>query len=174
MAVFPDLFRDIEMSHEVSENLLQNIEDLVTEKTFPYPGLSDGYPELDGLIRGFQKGLQAFFFKEKTNELWVVFFGGTGTGKSTLFNALCGKTLSATGVERPKTRGPVAFAHRPGSSPEGEFLFSGLQVVHRCLEEADGAPHGGIPGKLLVLGHEREEWSHLVFVDTPDVDSVEV
>jgi hypothetical protein len=173
MAALPDLFRDIEMKHDVSENLLQSFEELETEKTFPYPGLTDGYPELDGLIRGFQKGLQAFFFKERTQDLWVVFFGGTGTGKSTLFNALCGKPLSATGVERPKTLGPVALAHRSGSAPEGKSPLFSLQMVHQSLEEAEVAPREGIPGKVLVLDHERKEWSHLVFVDTPDVDSVE-
>ena len=155
-----------------SANLLQALGELVTEKTFPYPGLTEGYQELDGLIIALQKRLQAFFFKEQTQELWVVLLGGTGTGKSPLFNALCGKALSETGVERPKTRGPVAFAHRPVSSEE-EFLYPGLPAVQQSLEEAEATPNGGIPGKLLVLGHEREEWSHLVFVDTPDVDSVE-
>jgi GTPase SAR1 family protein len=169
----PVLIRDIEMTYEVSENLFQTFTELVMEEAFPFPGLTDGYPELNGLIRRFKKGLQSYLFKEKTNDLWVVFLGGTGTGKSTLFNALCGKTLSATGVERPKTRGPVAYAHRSKSSPEEELIFPGLQVVHQSLEEAEAAPCGGMPGKLMVLSHEREEWSHLVIVDTPDVDSVE-
>lgn len=161
------------MRHEVSENLLNTFEELMTEKAFPYPGLTDGYPELDSLKRDVQKGLQSFFFKEKTHDLWVVFLGGTGTGKSTLFNALCGKTLSATGVERPKTRGPLAYVHRPGASPEWEFPFPGLQIVYQDPEESEAAPRGGEPGELLVMSHEREDWSHLAIVDTPDVDSLE-
>lgn len=162
------------MTYEFSENFFQTFNDLVREDTFPYPGLTDGYLELDGLIKRFKKGLQSFFFKEKTQDLWVVFLGGTGTGKSTLFNALCGKSLSATGVERPKTRGPVAYAHKPVPSAEGQFPFPGLPVVHQSLEEAEAAPLGGMPGKLSLLSHEVDAWSHLVFVDTPDVDSVEV
>jgi hypothetical protein len=34
-------------------------------------------------------------------------------------------------------------------------------------------PAEGTPGRLLLIEHEREEYAHLVFVDTPDLDSVE-
>src|SRR5262245_5880158 len=38
--------------------------------------------------------------------------GGTGTGKSTLLNALAGQRVCAAGdVERPTTRRPVVLAH---------------------------------------------------------------
>jgi hypothetical protein len=38
-------------------------------------------------------------------------FGGTGTGKSSLVNALVGEDVTRTGRERPTTRRPVLIAH---------------------------------------------------------------
>ena len=43
--------------------------------------------------------------------LVVATFGGTGTGKSTLVNALVGEVVSDAGRERPTTRKPVLIAH---------------------------------------------------------------
>lgn len=43
--------------------------------------------------------------------LVVATFGGTGTGKSSLVNALVGKDVSQTGKQRPTTRKPVMLVH---------------------------------------------------------------
>jgi hypothetical protein len=43
----------------------------------------------------------------------VALAGATGSGKSTLFNALTGLDLSETGVRRPTTAKPVACAWQP-------------------------------------------------------------
>ncbi len=44
-----------------------------------------------------------------TAPLVVATFGGTGTGKSSLVNALVGEDVSPSGRERPTTRRPLLF-----------------------------------------------------------------
>ena len=104
--------------------------------------------------------------------LWIVFIGGTGTGKSTVFNSLCGLPLSATGIERPKTRGPIAYAYR-GSSLERGFPIPGIRVRKVSPDAAGERKLTGQLGEILILEHDREEISHWILVDTPDLDSLE-
>ncbi|QDT39376.1 dynamin family protein [Stratiformator vulcanicus] len=47
----------------------------------------------------------------ETVPLIVATFGGTGTGKSSLVNALVGETVTPTGRERPTTRRPTLLIH---------------------------------------------------------------
>ena len=49
--------------------------------------------------------------------LIVAMFGGTGTGKSTLVNALVGQDCTKTGRQRPTTTRPVMIVH-PDTEPE--------------------------------------------------------
>ena len=55
--------------------------------------------------------------------LVVATFGGTGTGKSTLVNALVGRDCTTTGRERPTTLQPVLIAH-----PQIELDAAGLPL----------------------------------------------
>lgn len=99
--------------------------------------------------------------------LWIVFLGGTGTGKSTVFNLLCGQNVSRVGLERPMTSGPVLFAH---SSLD---LAPFLPFFLPRLQEVDGS--SGVRGAADTLSrvdHDRGELAHLVLVDTPDLDSL--
>jgi GTPase SAR1 family protein len=137
-----------------------------------YAGLMPNAEETRRLSQDFLKRLAAFSYKKRAPYAWVLFVGGTGTGKSTLFNAFCGKPLSQTGVERPKTQGPVVYAHH-GCAIEKGFPFRSIRLERRSSTDESGGPLGGWPGDLLILEHCREEWSHLVVVDTPDLDSVE-
>ncbi len=58
-------------------------------------------------------------------------FGGTGTGKSSLVNALVGEECTPTGRERPTTRRPVLIAH-PKTALEGlGFPVDGFEIIHR-------------------------------------------
>ncbi len=51
------------------------------------PGLTSGAVEVPGLAEDIIKRLAVLSYKERQHSFWVVFVGGTGTGKSTLFNA---------------------------------------------------------------------------------------
>ena len=103
----------------------------------------------------------------------MLFVGGTGTGKSTLFNVLCGSALSDTGVERPKTQGPIAFVHRDCALGEG-FPFPEVQLRQASPEATDRLPLQGNPGQLFRVHHTEDRLVKIVLVDTPDVDSLEI
>ncbi len=86
--------------------------------------------------------------------LVVVLLGSTGSGKSSLFNALAGRDISPSGVLRPTTRRPVALAHPDDAGPQ---LLPGLSARGALELVADP-----VVGRGLVL------------VDAPDFDSVEL
>lgn len=85
--------------------------------------------------------------------LVVVLLGSTGSGKSSLLNALAGRAASPAGVLRPTTRRPVAIAHPDDTGPS---LLPGIS--------ARGA---------LDLVRDPSLGRGLVLVDAPDFDSVE-
>ncbi|SMC22255.1 50S ribosome-binding GTPase [Desulfacinum hydrothermale DSM 13146] len=137
------------------------------------PGFTDrGRRELPALCR--QAALRAAVLAHKAAHpwLWVLFMGGTGTGKSTLFDAVCGERVSETGVERPKTAGAVGYAHVRISS-DLDLPFQDERVECHFGSESDSAPLIGQPGVFHVRLHEKDEWVSVIFVDTPDLDSVE-
>jgi energy-coupling factor transporter ATP-binding protein EcfA2 len=88
----------------------------------------------------------------------VAIAGATGSGKSQLFNALAGVTISETGVRRPTTAAPIACSWSDGAAG----------LIDRL----------GIPGRLRrrpVQTPEAEAQLHgLVLVDLPDHDSAAV
>jgi energy-coupling factor transporter ATP-binding protein EcfA2 len=86
--------------------------------------------------------------------LIVAILGSTGSGKSSLFNALAGRAISPSGVLRPTTRRPTALVHPADAGLE---LLPGLvtrDAVDRVV--APDARRG------------------IVIVDAPDFDSVEL
>ncbi|MFI6578033.1 GTPase [Nocardiopsis sp. NPDC050513] len=88
----------------------------------------------------------------------VALAGGTGSGKSSLFNALCGLELSQTGVTRPTT----SKAHACVWGHEGaDALLSWLGVPTRYRHSRTG-----------VLDAGNSELTGLVLLDLPDHDSV--
>lgn len=90
------------------------------------PGFTQSAKDINHLKKSLARQLKAFNYKHKKSLLWVVFIGGTGTGKSTLFNALCGSYISETGVERPKTAGTIAYVHKKIPLEE-DFLSPNLK-----------------------------------------------
>ncbi|MCA9118376.1 MAG: dynamin family protein, partial [Planctomycetaceae bacterium] len=84
--------------------------------------------------------------------LVVATFGGTGTGKSTLVNALVGQECTTSGRQRPTTRQPVLIVH-----PEMDVEALGLPLEDFELARVD-AP---------VL-------RDIVIIDCPDPDTNEV
>ncbi|MGW5878778.1 GTPase [Nocardiopsis terrae] len=88
----------------------------------------------------------------------VALAGGTGSGKSSLFNALCGLELSQTGVTRPTT----SKAHACVWGHEGaDALLSWLGVPTRYRHS-----------RTSVLDSGNSELTGLVLLDLPDHDSV--
>ena len=84
--------------------------------------------------------------------LVVATFGGTGTGKSSLVNALVGRELRRTGRQRPTTTRPVLIVH-----PETELAGLGFSIDEFDVVRVD-AP-------LL---------RDIVLIDCPDPDTAEV
>ncbi len=83
----------------------------------------------------------------------VALAGATGSGKSSLFNALSGAELSDPGVRRPTT----GVAHATVWGPEQDRLLDWLQVPRR---------HRRTDGETALSG--------LVLLDLPDHDSTRV
>lgn len=137
-----------------------------------HPGLTEGSAAIPGLAEDLARQLAVITYKSGSPVAWVMFLGGTGTGKSTLFNLFCGALLSVTGVERPKTFGPIAYAHAYTNLGK-DFPFPDVSPDEPSPEESLRQPMAGAPGHLSIISHRRESLSHLVVVDTPDVDSVE-
>lgn len=88
----------------------------------------------------------------------VAIAGGTGSGKSSLFNKLAGADLSTVGVTRPVTRNPHACVWgTEGSVPLLDWL---------------GVPRRFRYKRGSVLDQAEESLSGLVLLDLPDHDSV--
>jgi len=137
------------------------------------PGLAKSSLEIPSLARDLRKRIDILKYKQGMPCLWVVFLGGTGTGKSTLFNALCGAALSETGVERPKTYGPILYAPK-GCPVEEHFPLPGTELCKETCEDGGPKAAAGSAGRVVILEHARSEVSHLVLADTPDLDSIEI
>ncbi|SED99681.1 50S ribosome-binding GTPase [Arthrobacter alpinus] len=87
----------------------------------------------------------------------VGFFGATGSGKSSLFNAVSGSDTARVAVRRPTTSEPLAMVWGPaGSAP----LLDWLEVADR----RDGTP---VPGLT-------DDGGGLVLLDLPDFDSIQL
>ena len=92
------------------------------------------------------------------NHTVVALAGGTGSGKSTLFNALSGATFSPPGVTRPMTRHVHACVWgMQGAAPLLDWL--GVQRRHRYA-------------RASVLDSGESDLDGLILLDLPDHDSV--
>lgn len=84
----------------------------------------------------------------------VGFFGATGSGKTSLFNAVVGEDLGKAAARRPTTSSPLAAIWEPEGSEE---LLDWLGVEDRRIRSGEFAPGAG----------------PLILLDLPDFDSVE-
>lgn len=90
------------------------------------------------------------------NHTVVGFFGATGSGKSSLFNAMTGTEIATVAARRPTTAEPLAAVWgSEGSDP----LLDWLKVGNRHLMDDGG-------GQLVDDGG-----GHLILLDLPDFDS---
>ncbi|WP_325049541.1 GTPase [Kocuria soli] len=95
----------------------------------------------------------------------VGFFGATGSGKSSLMNAVVGRPVAQAAVRRPTTTSPLAVL----ASPEGaDPLLDWLGIESRyVLDDSQDSPWS-----TGVAGLWTEVPAGLVLLDLPDVDSV--
>lgn len=91
----------------------------------------------------------------------VAFAGGTGSGKSSLFNALAGMELSPVGLRRPTTGAAYACVWGPVAEALPVLDWLRIPPEHRFARE--GIPDRGDQARLRGL----------VLVDLPDFDSIE-
>lgn len=111
----------------------------------------------------------------------VALAGGTGSGKSTLFNALAGEALAPTGVRRPTTSRSRAAIWPAAGAGEGvdqvSDLLDWLEVRdrHFVTGETGGSGGSGAGGQSGGAGGsgqpEPAGLAGLVLVDLPDFDS---
>ncbi len=88
----------------------------------------------------------------------AVLAGGTGSGKSSLFNQMAGADFSAVGVIRPFTKDPHACVWgMDGAGPLLEWL---------------GIPHRNRYARSSALSEGESSLRGLVLIDLPDHDSV--
>ncbi|MFG2734039.1 GTPase [Streptomyces harbinensis] len=87
----------------------------------------------------------------------VAIAGATGSGKSTLFNAMAGANLSETGVRRPTTANAVACSWPAGKGRGGDGLLERLAIPVRARRRAH-VPDPALRG--------------LILLDLPDHDSI--
>ena len=98
----------------------------------------------------------------------VALAGATGSGKSSLFNALAGLDLAPVGVRRPTTSAPMACVWGPeGAGPLVEWL--GIPKRHQFDRETvlDADRQSALRGLVLLdlPDHDSTELSHRLTVD---------
>ncbi|MGI9212710.1 MAG: GTPase, partial [Methylococcaceae bacterium] len=100
-----------------------------------------------------QRSPASLFAGQVERPLVAAFFGGTGVGKSTLLNRLAGQLVARTGVERPTSREISLYLHESVSRLE---LPADCPVAH-----------------VRRATHQNNARRHVLWVDMPDIDSVE-
>ncbi|KQZ87671.1 ABC transporter [Phycicoccus sp. Root563] len=104
------------------------------------------------------------------NHTVVALAGATGSGKSSLFNAIVGDGVATVGARRPTTSRPIAAVW---GDDDASDLLDWLEVAqrHHVQAASTGAPAtgGGRPSK----GAPAVAWNldGLVLLDLPDFDS---
>jgi hypothetical protein len=102
---------------------------------------------------------KAFSWKSNLPENFppiICLMGGTGTGKSTLFNSLANQKISAVGSRRPYTLKAVILVHETWTDQLKACPF---------LDDEDSL--------ATLVGQQYLEASSPILVDTPDFDSVQ-
>ncbi len=93
-----------------------------------------------------------------TSHTVVALAGATGSGKSSLFNAITGTEWATTGIRRPTTSSPLAAVYGDGAGP----LLDWLEIPNRQRHEG-----GSLEGLVLLdlPDHDSKVTAHRAEVD---------
>ncbi len=169
------------MSFEQTENtigkLLELVENAEGERSAGrFCGLKTPAKTFEHVVEKLKKNHHIYKIKIHNPRLPLIISlqGGTGTGKSTIFNAVTGRQISITGNERPKTLGPLLLCHRTQEKMLRQINLLAEYEKEFLAVEKDDSHIGGDPLKIKVLCHEEKSLERFFIIDTPDVDSVEL
>ncbi|GAB4150278.1 MAG: hypothetical protein Tsb009_25010 [Planctomycetaceae bacterium] len=142
------------MSKEQLEQLelLAQVDDLITRLT-QWGEVDSTWEPMDrcrALVRRLLSRVETLRIRLEA-PLVVATFGGTGTGKSSLVNALVGQECTSSGRQRPTTTQPVLIAH-----PELELEKLGIPL-----------------NDFQVVRSSSEVLRDIIIVDCPDPDTTE-
>ena len=116
--------------------------------------LAEGRLDSDAIAFGRQVDVKATErLRHGTTHTLVALLGATGSGKSSVTNAVVGSDIATTGVRRPTTSSTLACVFGPD---DAQGLLDWLEVANRHL----------VP--------DADQLSGLVLLDVPDHDSVAV
>jgi len=109
----------------------------------------------------------------------IGFIGCTGVGKSTLFNSLCGQSLSAIGWRVHNTRGPVLFMPAAAFKDLEKWEKEHDRLFMPLIARADGGPGSdgsatmGTPDRLHIItpAATTTERADFCLMDLPDINS---
>ena len=127
--------------------------------------LSDGRVDSDALVEARRVVDQADRRLAISGSATVVALAGaTGSGKSSIFNALSGTALATVGVRRPTTAHAMACSWGDESA---EDLLDWLQIPRRHALETDPAMDAALDGLVLLdlPDHDSTELDHRMEVD---------
>ena len=133
---------------------------LVTPLSLCFDSRLMDYEALESNRRHADSLLKTFYWKStlpRDFPLIVCLVGGTGTGKSTVFNSLAGRQISEVGVRRPCTNKAILLVH--------------VDIVPQLDDLTGREQHGW--DEISIFPHNLAELKHLILVDTPDFDSVD-
>ena len=127
--------------------------------------LSDGRVDSDALVEARRVVDQADRRLAISGSATVIALAGaTGSGKSSIFNALSGTALATVGVRRPTTAHAMACSWGDESA---EDLLDWLQIPRRHALETDPAMDAALDGLVLLdlPDHDSTELDHRMEVD---------
>jgi len=103
--------------------------------------------------------------------LMVVVMGGTGTGKSTIFNGLLNYETSITSVERPATSGGIFYCPEKHVLILQDKILSWWDKIRIIKQDQMDKPLQGEKGVATVISHCDSEVK-FILIDSPDMDSL--
>ncbi|HRX86577.1 MAG TPA: 50S ribosome-binding GTPase, partial [Phycisphaerae bacterium] len=98
--------------------------------------------------------------------------GGASSGKSTIFNALVGRELSAISAHAHETLGPIVAATPDGVEGVRQWMAADLLFAeYRAEAFTEGQPTTGSADAVHLAAHAGSELANVVLCDLPDVTS---